>query len=152
MTLPIFVDSSYRDKTNGLRVEQGDWYDITFYQEGVVRIARDFVRKGSQIAVSGRIRKHVWDSKVRKDDAGNILKDSRIEFTATEILLLGYPKDEAQNQATASQKEAATSTPAANEAGEATNETGSEMVGAGASADDSDASISDLKGGEDVKR
>lgn len=93
-SFPIFSDSSYRNRDTGEKVEQGDWFDMTVYYEGLVDVIQKYTRKGSQIQVRGHMRKRVWESKDRKDDNGKSIKESRIEFVVTEIMLLGRPKDD----------------------------------------------------------
>lgn len=95
-TFPLFVDSSYRNRETREKVERGDWFDLTVYYEGLVDVVTKYTRKGSQIQVRGNMHKRVWASKDRKDLEGHPLKESRIEFKVTEIMLLGSrPKDEA---------------------------------------------------------
>lgn len=90
--LSLAVNHAYRHKDTGEKVERTDWFDLTVYFRGLVDVAQQYVRKGSQIQVRGHLRKRVWDSKDRKDDSGAPLKESRIEFVVTEIMLLARPK------------------------------------------------------------
>lgn len=93
-SFPLAVDASYKNRETGEKVEKVDWFDITTYYKGLVEVVQKYTRKGSQIQVRGHMRKRVWESKDRKDSEGRPIKESRIEFVMTEIMLLGRPKDD----------------------------------------------------------
>ncbi|AYK20465.1 single-stranded DNA-binding protein (plasmid) [Methylocaldum sp. MU1018] len=94
-SIPLAVDASYKNRETGEKVEKVDWFDLTIYYKGLVDVVQKYTRKGSQIQVRGNMRKRVWESKDRKDGEGRPIKESRIEFVVTEIMLLGRPKDDA---------------------------------------------------------
>lgn len=93
-SIPLAVDTSYKNRETGEKVEKVDWFDLTIYYKGLVDVVQKYTRKGSQIQVRGSMRKRVWESKDRKDSEGRPIKESRIEFVVTEIMLLGRPKDD----------------------------------------------------------
>lgn len=93
-SVPLAVDASYKDRGTGEKIEKVDWFDLTVYYKGLVEVLQKYTRKGSQIQVRGHMRKRVWDSKDRKDGEGRAIKESRIEFVVTEVMLLGRPKDD----------------------------------------------------------
>jgi single-strand DNA-binding protein len=101
--LSLAVNSAYKDKTSGERVEKTDWFDLAVYAPGLIDVVRKYTNKGSQISVRGSLRKAVWDSKDRKDENGNPAKESRIELIVTEVQLLGGPRREGDNGAQAAQ-------------------------------------------------
>lgn len=92
--LSLGVNSGYKDKTTGQRVEKTDWLDLVVYVPGLIDLVRKYTEAGSQIAVRGFLRKAVWDSKDRKDEKGQPAKDSRIELIVDEIQLLSGPRRE----------------------------------------------------------
>ncbi len=89
--LSLAVDASY--KKDGEKIERVDWFDLTVYYPGLVDVLQKYTQKGSRIQVRGDMRKRVWDSKDRKDGEGKAIKESRIEFRVTEVMLLGGPKE-----------------------------------------------------------
>jgi len=105
--LSLAVNHVYRRKETGEKVERTDWFDLTVYFRGLVEVAQQYVRKGSQIQVRGHLRKRVWESKDRKDDSGTPMKESRIEFVVTELMLLARPKAGADDESPADSSYAA---------------------------------------------
>ena len=97
MSLSIGVNDSYKNRDTNELVERTDWFDLTFYREGLAKVVEQYVRKGSEIHVRGVLRKQIWDSKDRVDEPGNALKDSRVQFIVTEMRMLRRPKDSAGN-------------------------------------------------------
>lgn len=94
-SIPLAVNASYKNRETGEKVEKVDWFDLTIYYKGLVDVVQKYTRKGSQIQVRGHMRKRVWESKDRKDSEGHPVKESRIEFVVTEIMLLGgRPKND----------------------------------------------------------
>jgi len=93
--ISLAVDASYKNRETGEKIEKVNWFDLTVYYKGLVDVTEKYTYRGSQIQVRGHMHKRVWDSKTRKDDEGQPIKESRIEFIVTEIMLLGRPKDDA---------------------------------------------------------
>lgn len=92
--LSLAVNSAYKDKNSGERIEKTDWFDLAVYAPGLLDVVRKYTHKGSQIGVRGTLRKAVWDSKDRKDENGKPAKESRIELIVSEVQLLGGPRRE----------------------------------------------------------
>jgi len=99
-TIPLAVDASYKNRETGERIDKVDWFDLTVYYKGLVDVVQKYTHKGSKIAVRGHMRKRVWESKDRKDDGGKPIKESRIEFIVTEIMLLDKKGDSAPEAGT----------------------------------------------------
>lgn len=98
--MSIGVDSSYKNRETGEVVEHTDWFDLTVYREGLIKVIDQYVRKGSEITVRGYMRKRTWESKDRINEDGTPRMDSRYEFVVTEIRLGRRPKGSDTNQAT----------------------------------------------------
>lgn len=90
--LSIFVDSSYRDKDTGEKIEQGDWFDLSVYKKTSIEYVRQYGQKGSKIQVVGSVRKNVWDSKDRVNSDGSPVKESRIEFVVDGLSVVANGK------------------------------------------------------------
>lgn len=98
-TFTLATTEKYRDRNNELR-ENTEWHNIVCWRRNA-DITEQFVRKGTQIFIEGRIRTRNWD-----DQTG--VKHYVTEITADNIQLLGRRQD---NPARASEP-AATAAPA----------------------------------------
>lgn len=91
----IAVDASYTNKDKQ-KVQQKDWFDLTFYYQGLIGVVEQYVGTGKEITVEGYLRKNVWESRTRKDEStGKPLMDSRVVLVVTGLHLHGGPKDNA---------------------------------------------------------
>lgn len=53
---------SWKDKTSGERQEETEWHRVVFYDK-LAEIAGEYVKKGSQIYVDGRLKTRKWTDK-----------------------------------------------------------------------------------------
>ncbi len=60
VTFSLATSESWFDKTSGTRSEKTEWHNIVVFSEGLVKIARDFVRKGSKVYIEGSLRTRKW--------------------------------------------------------------------------------------------
>jgi single-strand DNA-binding protein len=77
--LRLATTEAYKDR-NGNRVENTEWHDLELW-EGLARIAEQYLRKGSQIYVEGRIKSDTW-----QDEQGNNRKRMRIRVNNMTML------------------------------------------------------------------
>ncbi|OIP45762.1 MAG: single-stranded DNA-binding protein [Flavobacteriaceae bacterium CG2_30_31_66] len=76
----LAIDDSYKDK-QGNKVERTYWHPIVV-KNGLVSIVENYVTKGKEIAIEGKLVNRTWD-----DTEGK--KQYVVEVVANEILLLG---------------------------------------------------------------
>lgn len=55
------IDDSYKDK-DGKKVERTYWHNVVV-RGGLVKVVEDFVSKGKEIAVEGKLTNRVWEDK-----------------------------------------------------------------------------------------
>jgi single-strand DNA-binding protein len=72
--LSLATSESWRDKATGERKEKTEWHRITIFNENIVKVVENYLRKGSTIYVEGSLQ-------TRKYEQGGVEK-----FT-TEIVL-----------------------------------------------------------------
>ena len=75
----LATDDSYKDK-DGNKVERTDWHNIVV-KGGLVKIVEDYVTKGKEIAIEGKLTSRTYD-----DKDGN--KRYVTEVVCNELLLL----------------------------------------------------------------
>lgn len=76
----LATDDSYKDK-DGKKVERTEWHNIVV-RGGLVKIVEDYVTKGKEVAIDGKLTTRTWD-----DKEGN--KRYITEVLCNELLLLG---------------------------------------------------------------
>jgi single-strand DNA-binding protein len=77
--LSIATSQSWKDKSSGERKEKTEWHRIVIFNEGLVNVVQQYLKKGANIYVEGQLSTRKW-----KDEASGQDKYS------TEIVLQGY--------------------------------------------------------------
>jgi single-strand DNA-binding protein len=76
--LTLATSESWKDKSTGERKEKTEWHRVVIFNENLVRVARDYLRKGSKIYIEGQLQTRKWTN-----------KDGQDQYS-TEIVLQGY--------------------------------------------------------------
>ncbi len=79
--ISIATTESWNDKTSGEKVEKTEWHRIVFFRR-LAEIAGEYLRKGSQVYVEGRLQTRKW-----QDQSGNDRYTT--EIVANEMQMLG---------------------------------------------------------------
>ena len=77
--LSIATSQSWKDKSSGERKEKKEWHREVIFNEGLVSIVQQYLKKGANIYIEGQLSTRKW-----KDEASGQDKYS------TEIVLQGY--------------------------------------------------------------
>ena len=77
----IATSESWKDKQTGEQKEQTEWHNIVMYDR-LAEIAAEYLRKGSQVYVEGRLRTRKWQDKEGRDRYTT-------EINANEMQMLG---------------------------------------------------------------
>ena len=77
----IATSESWKDKQTGEQREQTEWHNIVMYDR-LAEIAAEYLRKGSQVYVEGRLRTRKWQDKEGRDRYTT-------EINANEMQMLG---------------------------------------------------------------
>ena len=73
--LAIATSENWKDKQSGERKERTEWHRVAIFNEGLVRIAEQYLKKGSKVYIEGQLETRKWT-----DQQG-------VEKYATEIAL-----------------------------------------------------------------
>ncbi len=76
--LRIATSETWKDKNTGERRERTEWHSVAIFQEGLVRIAEQYLRKGSKVYIEGKLQTRKWQDQSGQD-----------RYT-TEIVLQGF--------------------------------------------------------------
>ncbi|MGL9732016.1 MAG: single-stranded DNA-binding protein [Wolbachia sp.] len=52
----IATSENWTDKFSGIRSEKTEWHNIVVFSEGLVKVVKDFARKGSKVYIEGSLR------------------------------------------------------------------------------------------------
>ena len=76
--LNIATSERWRDKNSGENRERTEWHRVAIFNEGLVRIAEQYLRKGSKVYLEGQLETRKWQDQNGQDKY------------STEIVLRGY--------------------------------------------------------------
>ena len=64
--ISVATNESYKDKTTGEQVDRTEWHRVAFFNR-LAEIAGEYLHKGSQVYVEGRLRTRKWQDKDGRD-------------------------------------------------------------------------------------
>jgi single-strand DNA-binding protein len=74
----LATSESWRDKATGERKEKTEWHNVSILNEGLCKVAEQYLKKGSKVYVEGQLQTRKWQD-----------KDGNDRYT-TEIVLQGF--------------------------------------------------------------
>ena len=77
--LSVATSQSWKDKSSGERKEKTEWHRVVIFNEGLVNVVQQYLKKGANIYVEGQLTTRKW-----KDESSGQDKYS------TEVVLQGY--------------------------------------------------------------
>ncbi|MEK7265263.1 MAG: single-stranded DNA-binding protein [Pseudomonadota bacterium] len=63
----IATSENWKDKSTGERREKTEWHNISIFSEGLVRVAQQYLKKGSKVYIEGQLETRKWQDKEGKD-------------------------------------------------------------------------------------
>ncbi|MEI8146364.1 MAG: single-stranded DNA-binding protein [Alphaproteobacteria bacterium] len=81
--LRLATTESWRDKASGEKKERTEWHQVVIFNENLVRIAEQYLKKGSKVYVEGQLQTRKWQdqSGVEKYSTEVVLQRFRGELT-----------------------------------------------------------------------
>jgi single-strand DNA-binding protein len=76
--LRVATSESWRDKNTGERREKTEWHRVVIFNEGLCKIAEQYLKKGSKIYIEGQLQTRKWEDQEGK------------ERYSTEVVLQGF--------------------------------------------------------------
>ena len=59
-TFSIATGESWKDKATGERKEKTEWHRIVVFSEGLVRVIKSYVKKGTKLYIEGQLQTRKW--------------------------------------------------------------------------------------------
>ena len=75
----LATSNTWKDKNTGEKKEKTEWHRIVIFNEGLVKVVQQYVKKGAQVYVEGQLTTRKW-----KDEKAGVDKYS------TEVVLQGF--------------------------------------------------------------
>lgn len=103
VSFSIATSESWRDKNTGGRKERTDWHNVVVFNEGLAKIAEQYLKKGSKVYVEGKMQTRKW-----QDQSGNDRYTTEVVLPAFggAITLLGDKQGEDRTEPAASGRNA----------------------------------------------
>jgi single-strand DNA-binding protein len=76
--LRIATSETWRDKNSGERKEKTEWHRVVIFNEGLCRVAEQYLKKGAKVYIEGQLQTRKWT------DQNNVEKYS------TEVVLQNF--------------------------------------------------------------
>ena len=76
--LSVATSETWRDKATGERRERTEWHRVVIFNEGLCRIAEQYLKKGSKVYLEGQLQTRKW-----QDQSGQ-------DRYSTEVVLQGF--------------------------------------------------------------
>ena len=76
--LRIATSETWRDRNTGERKEKTEWHRVVIFNEGLCRVAEQYLKKGSKVYIEGALQTRKWT-----DQSGQ-------ERYSTEVVLQGF--------------------------------------------------------------
>ena len=77
-TFSVATSESWKDKSSGERKEKTEWHKVVVFNDGLVGVIKNYVKKGSKVYIEGSLQTRKW-----QDNSGQ-------EKYTTEIILQNF--------------------------------------------------------------
>ena len=77
--LSLATSNTWKDKNTGEKKEKTEWHRIVIFNEGLVNVVQQYVKKGAQVYIEGQLTTRKW-----KDEK------SGMDRYSTEVVLQGF--------------------------------------------------------------
>jgi len=74
----IATSETWKDRNTGERREKTEWHSVAIFNEGLVKVAEQYLKKGAKVYIEGKLITRKW-----QDQSGN-------DRYSTEVVLQGY--------------------------------------------------------------
>lgn len=77
-SLAIATSESWKDKNTGEKKEKTEWHKVSIFNDGLVNVAKNYLKKGAKVYIEGQLQTRKWTN-----------KEGQEQYT-TEVVLQGY--------------------------------------------------------------
>lgn len=76
--ITIATSESWKDRNTGERKEKTEWHRVVIFNEGLVNVVKNYLKKGAKVYIEGALQTRKWTD-----------KDGQEKYS-TEVVLQGY--------------------------------------------------------------
>jgi single-strand DNA-binding protein len=66
VSFSVATSESWKDRNSGERKEKTEWHNVSIFSEGLARVAKSYLKKGSKVYLEGQLETRKW-----QDQSGN---------------------------------------------------------------------------------
>ena len=66
VSFSVATSENWKDRNSGERKEKTEWHNVSIFSEGLARVAKSYLRKGSKVYLEGQLETRKW-----QDQSGN---------------------------------------------------------------------------------
>jgi single-strand DNA-binding protein len=66
VSFSVATSENWKDRNSGDRKEKTEWHNVSIFSEGLARVAKNYLRKGSKVYLEGQLETRKW-----QDQSGN---------------------------------------------------------------------------------
>jgi single-strand DNA-binding protein len=63
VTLSVATSETWKDKTTREKKEKTKWHRVVIFNDGLARVAKDYLQKGSKVYIEGQLQTRKWTDK-----------------------------------------------------------------------------------------
>ena len=67
VNLTVATSDTWRDKGTGERKEKTEWHRVVIFNEGLCKVAEQYLKKGAKVYLEGQLQTRKWQDKDGKD-------------------------------------------------------------------------------------
>lgn len=94
VTLSVATSESWKSKDTGERKEKTEWHRVVIFSEGLVRVASQYLSKGSQVYLEGQLQTRKWTD---KDGQERYSTEVVLQGFDAKLVLLGGKSEQHEN-------------------------------------------------------
>ena len=88
VNMRIATSETWKDKTSGERKERTEWHSVSITNEGLCRVAEQYLHKGSKVYIEGQLQTRKWQD---QSGADRYTTEIILRPYAGELVLLDAP-------------------------------------------------------------
>jgi len=67
VNLSVATSESWKDRNSGERKEKTEWHRVVIFSEGLVNVAKNYLKKGSKVYLEGQLQTRKWQDQQGQD-------------------------------------------------------------------------------------